>query len=160
MPTNEQMQSVIDQIKRYESSSFIKEGAFYRESSDGPLRWNDIPETERLVFLDGNVNWEGFSREQEFEVVSRVADGEDPEFWMDGIQPVIEREELIHGYQELVDQKELEQAVTEVERQWVKPDALGIILDNIHDGYEMNLQEGIERGRMRPANDNEKGRER
>ena len=31
MPTSEQMQSVIDQIKRYEASSFALEGAFYRE---------------------------------------------------------------------------------------------------------------------------------
>lgn len=91
MPTKDQMDQVKNGIElfvgglevvRLEGDRVIPASA----SREGDyLFWDDLIETQRRDALAIVVDWHGFTEAQKDGVMQRVVDGEEPEFWMDGI---------------------------------------------------------------------------
>jgi hypothetical protein len=53
--------------------------------------WEDLKDNQRPGALTVAIDWEGFTESQMQDVIRRVLDGEEPDFWMDGVEPEVER---------------------------------------------------------------------
>lgn len=87
MPTNEEMLAAVQKIEWLESMSYFREeGRVPETASDCFLPWwEDLTRNEQQSVLEADVDWAGFSESQKEDVITRVLDGMDVEFWMDGI---------------------------------------------------------------------------
>ncbi len=87
MPSKDQMERVIQKIEWLKSMSYFQEeGRVPETASDTTLPWwEDLSRSEQEAVLSADVSWEGFTEAEEQDVIRRVTEGEDSEFWMDGI---------------------------------------------------------------------------
>jgi hypothetical protein len=109
VPTKEQIEAVIEQIKDVESRNYIEsdgdqascwfqpEGggvvgrALFQGAPIGELEpFADLPSRAKAELLVTCVDWEGFTVDQRHDVSRRVIDGEGPPFWMDGVQVLLD----------------------------------------------------------------------
>ena len=88
MPSQDQMESVTNRIGWLKSTDYgLGEGMSSGAAPDEILPWwQGLSNPERVAVLDAEVVWEGFSDAQKESVIERVVDGQDSEFWMDGIE--------------------------------------------------------------------------
>jgi hypothetical protein len=88
MPTRQQMDWVTQKIEWLQSMSYIIEDG---KLVSGPVsdasqpEWEDLSREQQQFVLREDVNWSGFTEAQEADVIRRVLDGEEANFWMDGI---------------------------------------------------------------------------
>jgi hypothetical protein len=144
------MDAVIRQIELLQSKVFWHEDNEAARDRSLPA-WGDLKRDEQQALLDTEVNWEFLTEAEKEDVERRVMEGEDPEFWMDGVV-VGEREgdeySLIREPSEIavVRAKSFEQAVglfkqdgiTFIEGDWI-PDQIG---DGLYrfDGKEFHWE--------------------
>jgi hypothetical protein len=90
MPTKEQMDRVTSEIEILTGGLEVVrvEEKHALPASDGRtvLFWDDLVGEHRRDALATAINWQGFSEAQKDSVIQRVIDGEEPNFWMDGIE--------------------------------------------------------------------------
>lgn len=90
MPTKQQREAVEQQIGWLRSMSYLLENG---ELVSGPVSdavapwWEDLNRAQQQAILAEYVNWSGFTEAQENSVIERVLDGQDAEFWFDGMEP-------------------------------------------------------------------------
>lgn len=107
MPTRKQMEAVQDRIEALRADRFWANGEFLRPvGRDFPAAgtpWEELDFEDRREAIYVNADWTGFSLEEQMEVTDRVADGDPPELWMEGIRASDQRErsqELFAGMAE------------------------------------------------------------
>ena len=144
MPTDQQMQGVELDIIHLQTATF--KVTFDRVTVDA--RWNDLPAAARTQFMEEKVVWEGFTLDQRVEVEFRVIAGEPREMWFEEIQfeRFIAQAELVHGYEELIENTLMERGIVEKQAQ---PDALGELLQHLKDHEEIRRMQPPSRERDR-----------
>lgn len=90
MPTPQEIETVSQRIEWLQSMSYLIEDG---KLASGPVSdavapwWDSLSREQQDTVLREDVNWTGFTEAQENSVIERVLDGQEPEFWMDGIAP-------------------------------------------------------------------------
>ena len=87
MPTKEQMDAVVREIEGIQDEArFRPEQSVAPEEEDAldVVPWEALSVKQRLDVLY-HLDWSGFKAEEQAEVSIRVAEGDPPELWMDGI---------------------------------------------------------------------------
>jgi hypothetical protein len=85
-------------MNREDSGPFCRESLPYpsyaREAGRTPSAvsdtflpwWEDLSRDEQQAVLREDVDWSGFTEADEDNVINRVIDAQEPEFWMDGVE--------------------------------------------------------------------------
>ncbi len=55
------------------------------DCGSGYFFWGDLSQTQKQAALSVAIDWEGFSEDQQWDVIKRVLDGEEPDMWMEGL---------------------------------------------------------------------------
>jgi hypothetical protein len=92
MPTDEQKENLLSQIGYLERSRFTnREGTvipvIQGEPPEDAWSWAELPPHMKENAMTFQLNWEGFTPEQEFEVIENVIYDRPPFEWVDGIEP-------------------------------------------------------------------------
>ena len=93
MATKEQMDRVTKEIEALQENwSFVPLDdkrviltSHGRGTDDGFYYWTELSENHRQDALSAVIDWTGFAETQRADVIKRVLDGQEPDFWMDGI---------------------------------------------------------------------------
>jgi hypothetical protein len=108
MPTKEQMDAVEQKVEWLKSRRYARDASHpptpmpdelieslnnLRDDGKPPVSpsdlalpgWEDLSRGEQQAVLSVDVAWKGFSEAQRDDVINRVLDGQDAEFWMDGV---------------------------------------------------------------------------
>jgi hypothetical protein len=105
MPSREQMATVIEHIKdvigkRYYHEIYLEQDGHPEfdvvspsAEIDDSETFDTLPTRAKIEPLNRDVDWEGFTEAQKDGVIRRVLDGQEAEFWMDGIAPDAPTEE-------------------------------------------------------------------
>lgn len=92
MPTSEQMDRVTSALGILTAGLYVvsfAEGRVIQASpgqEGGYYFWDDLSESQKPDALKVAIDWTGFTESQRDGVISRVLEGDEPEFWMDGIE--------------------------------------------------------------------------
>lgn len=97
MPTREEMDAVAEQLEAAINNNFeiseITEGIYpYNPAlasfipAERVAHFDDLTDEFKAWALEIHVEWDGFSEVQRADVIQRVIDGREMEFWMDGIE--------------------------------------------------------------------------
>lgn len=100
MPSRQQVERVIGEIKELsEEYAFerideerVALAPYGRGTEDGFFFWGELTQAQMRDALANGIDWEGFTKAQEQDVIRRVIDGQAPEFWMDGIDMHVPRD--------------------------------------------------------------------
>ena len=85
------MEVVSAQIGQLQSSRFIRDGdrvmpVLRGDPPPDALVWAELVPEHKHRIIEGLVNWEGFDREQQLDVIQAVLEGKDEFHRMDGIR--------------------------------------------------------------------------
>lgn len=115
MPTRKQMDSVQDRIETLTEERFWASGEFLRpvgrDSPKAGTRWTELDFEDRREAVYVNVDWSGFTLEEQMEITDRVADGDIPELWMGDIRASDQREHDLALHAEMAEEQRTARAI-------------------------------------------------
>jgi hypothetical protein len=120
MPTKEQMESVSKRIEELQEATYhCPDDGFprpspgqetkghHREVMSSPTSWDTwsgLSRGELTNVLETLVDWSGFTEAQRADVIQRVLDGEEMDFWMDGVEQSASQEKWIADFHARVEE--------------------------------------------------------